>query len=243
MTAGFGEVLLLAALPAAGNVVGGLLAEIFRVSERFLSIALHFAAGVVLAVVGLELMPRALEVQHAWLPIGAFVAGAAIFVAIERLLEFVHARLASEDAAPGPMAIFVGVSFDLFSDGIMIGAATVLSPALGLLLAAGQVVADIPEGFAAVATLRAGGVRRSRRIALAFAFTLPVVAGAAIGYFTLRAAHELAVVSVLALTAGALVTVVVEEMIPHAHRGETSLYGGLFLAAGFALFAATTVYL
>jgi hypothetical protein len=36
----------------------------------------------------------------------------------------------------------------------MVGTATVLNPSRGLLLALGQVPADIPEGFAAVATLR-----------------------------------------------------------------------------------------
>jgi ZIP family zinc transporter len=39
-------------LPAVGNVAGGLLAEMVPVSERVLSLALHLAAGIVLAVVG-----------------------------------------------------------------------------------------------------------------------------------------------------------------------------------------------
>ncbi len=56
---GYLLVLGLAALPAAGNFAGGVLAEVFRVSERALSLALHLAAGIVLAVVGLELMPSA----------------------------------------------------------------------------------------------------------------------------------------------------------------------------------------
>ncbi len=54
-------VLGFAALPAAGNIAGGLIAEIFDVSDRALSLALHLAAGIVLAVVGLELIPQALD--------------------------------------------------------------------------------------------------------------------------------------------------------------------------------------
>lgn len=53
-------VLAFAALPAAGNLLGGLAAEFFHVSDKTLSKALHLAAGIVLAVVGLELMPEAL---------------------------------------------------------------------------------------------------------------------------------------------------------------------------------------
>lgn len=52
--------LTLAGLPAAGNLLGGIAAECFSVSQRGLSLALHLAAGIVLTVVGFELMPEAL---------------------------------------------------------------------------------------------------------------------------------------------------------------------------------------
>lgn len=57
---GFVLVLVLAALPAAGSFLGGLAAQLVEVSERALSLTLHLAAGIVMAVVGLELMPEAL---------------------------------------------------------------------------------------------------------------------------------------------------------------------------------------
>ena len=47
----------------------------------------------------------------------------------------------------------------------------------------------------------------------------------------------------LALTGGALTAVVVEEMVSEAHEGDTSNLGPVFLTAGFALFAAVSVYL
>jgi len=58
-------------------MVGGLLAEVLPFSRRVLSLALHLAAGIVLAVVGLELMGEALEADPPWAPILALVAGGA----------------------------------------------------------------------------------------------------------------------------------------------------------------------
>ncbi|WP_299169860.1 ZIP family metal transporter [uncultured Arthrobacter sp.] len=240
---GFTLVLALAALPAAGNLFGGLAAEAFKVSERVLSLALHLAAGIVLAVVGLELMPEALAGNPPWAPILAFVVGGVFFIGVERVIGFIHARLSSGKETAGPLAIYSGVSLDLFSDGVMIGTATVLNPSLGLLLALGQVPADIPEGFAAVASLRRANIRRRTRILMALSFTLPILLGAAIGYFALRDAPEIITLSVLALTGGALTSVVVEEMIEEAHEGDTSMLGPVFLTAGFALFALISVYL
>jgi ZIP family zinc transporter len=239
---GFLLVLALAALPALGNVAGGLLAEVLPLSQRSLSLALHLAAGVVLAVVGLELMPEALAASPAWVPILAFVLGGAVFLLLDRALGFVQARMGRVEEVSGPLGVFTGVSLDLFSDGVMIGTGTVLNPALGLLLAAGQVPADVPEGFAAVASLRQGGIPRRRRLLLSLGFAVPVLVGAALGYLALRQAPELLTLSVLALTGGALATVVVEEMVPEAHEGETSQVGAVFFTAGFALFAAISVY-
>ena len=240
---GFVLVLALAALPAAGNFLGGLASEAFNVSERALSLALHLAAGIVLAVVGLELMPEALQASPPWVPILAFVAGGLFFIGIDRAIGYIKGRLGAGDTATGPLAIFTGVSLDLFSDGVMIGTATVLNPGLGLLLALGQVPADIPEGFAAVATLRRAGIRRRTRVLMALSFTAPILIGATLGYFALRDAPEVLTLSVLALTGGALTSVVVEEMMTEAHEGETSDLGPIALTAGFALFALISVYL
>ncbi len=71
----------------------------------------------------------------------------------------VSARSLKGEDQSSALAIFGGVSMDLFSDGVMIGTGTVLNPALGLLLPLGQMPADLPEGFAAVATLRRAGIR------------------------------------------------------------------------------------
>ena len=235
-------VLGLAALPAAGNFFGGVLAEIFRVSGRTLSLSLHLAAGIVLAVVGIELMPEALEAELPWVPLLAFVGGGAVFIGLDHAVGYVKARMGGGERQRGALAIFSGVSMDLFSDGVMIGTATVLNPALGLLLAIGQVPADVPEGFAAVATLRNAGISRKRRILMAAAFAVPIFLGATLGFFALRQAPEIVTLSVLALTGGALTAVVVEEMIGEAHEGETSRLGPIFLTLGFALFAAISVY-
>lgn len=239
---GFLLVLVFAMLPAAGNFAGGLVAEFLDISERALSLALHLAAGIVLAVVGLELAPQALKGNPAWIPAVAFVVGGAAFIGLERLIELIKDRLNTGEESSGPLAIFTTVALDLFSDGIMIGTGSVVNPALGLLLAAGQVPADFPEGFAATATLKRAGFPRRVRLLMTASFALPVLIGATIGYFALRQAPEIVTLSVLAATGGVLMSMVVETIVTEAHGGATSRLGPLLLTAGFALFAIISVY-
>ncbi|MBW3668493.1 MAG: ZIP family zinc transporter [Actinobacteria bacterium] len=240
---GFGAALAFAALPALGNLVGALLAEVMRLSARSVSYALHAATGVVLAVVGLEIMPTALEADAAWVPIGAFVAGGAFFLLADAGLHLIDARFGRSDEGRGPWMIYFGVAVDLFSDGVMIGAGTTIATGLGLVLAMGQVPADLPEGFAVGATLRRSGIARRRRLLVAAALVVPVVVGTTIGYLLLREAPELVRLSVLAFTGGVLATVVVEEIVPEAHAEGGARFAAMATVGGFALFAAVSRYL
>lgn len=51
------KVVTLALLRALGNFGGGLLAEVLQATGRRLNLALHGAAGIMLAVIGVELIP------------------------------------------------------------------------------------------------------------------------------------------------------------------------------------------
>lgn len=237
-------VLALAALPAAGNFAGGLLAEWLPLSRRMLSLALHAAAGIVLAVVGIELMEQVLAATPPWLPILALVAGGGFAVLLDKAVGLVQARLGGAEEDSAPWLIFIGVSVDLFSDGILIGTGSTITLGLGLLLAIGQVPADLPEGFATITSFREQGVPRRRRLWLAASFALPIFLGATLGYWVVQGRPEIYKLVLLAFTAGILLTVAVEEMITEAHRSaEESSWDTLALVGGFALFALLSVYL
>lgn len=235
--------LAFAAIPALGNFSGGVLAELFRVSSRTLSLALHVAAGIVTAVVGIELMPRALDASHPWLPIVAFVLGGGFFVLIDSMIDTIKSRMGGGGAGAGAWGIFFGVSVDLFSDGIMIGTGTTIGLSLGLLLAIAQMPADIPEGFATIATFKNQGVSRRLRLALSALFTVPILVGTVVGFWVVRGQPELLQLSLLAFTAGILAAVVIEEIVPEAHRDEDARFAAVAFVGGFALFAALVAYL
>lgn len=227
-----------AALPVLGNFGGGLLAERLEVSPRVLSLALHAATGVVVAVISVELIPTTLESASPWVVLAGFAAGGGFFLLLDQFTEFVRARR-SRVPQSGGFAIFLATALDLFSDGLMIGAGSTLNPSLGLLLALGQVPADVPEGFATNATFKREGIPRARRLLYLAAFSLPIVLGAILGFFLLRGRSDALKAGVLAFTAGALMTLVIEELSPEAHEAGEAPHprlGGLVFIAGFTLF-------
>ena len=233
----------LAVMPALGNTLGGLATEFLEVTPRALSLALHLAAGIVLGVVAIELLPRAMAVDPSWLAIAAFAAGGIAIAAVERGLDAVAARSGSPGAGAGPWLIFVGVSVDLLADGILIGTGTTLSVGLALLLAIAQTPADVPEGFATMATFKDQGLPRRRRLLLLASFWVPIMLAVTLAYWGLREAPEAPKLLLLAFAGGVLMTVAVEEMLPQAHQRDEARAATLVLIAGFALFALLSIYL
>ena len=159
----------LALLPRLGNLVGGMVAEFARTTPRLLNLALHAASGIVIGVVAIELMPEALDNLAGWWIAVSFAAGGAAYVGAETLL---IERVTSGDGRGGsPMwMIYVAVAVDLSGDGLMIGSGSAVATSLAIVLAAGQVLADFPEGYSVVANLREKKVSRGRRIFVSLSF-------------------------------------------------------------------------
>ncbi len=130
----------LAALPCLGILLGALLSEVFDLSRPLLGLTLHFAEGAMLAVVGVELMPRALGVRPPWVVVVAFLAGGGTFLLIERGIQWTQRRRKRSGSDSGPWMIYMGTVIDYLTDGIMIGAGVTIAAQLGLGL--GQAVTD-----------------------------------------------------------------------------------------------------
>lgn len=231
-------VLALALLPAAGNLAGGIIAELVAVTPRRLNLALHTAAGIVIAVVAVEIMPEALEALPPWALVVAFLLGGGAYILIEHLLE------ERSEGAGGAWMIYTAVAVDLFGDGLLIGAGTAISFGLAVVLALGQVAADIPEGFAAIADFKAKGLPRGKRLLLSASFAAPVLAGASLSYLSLRDMGDAVKYAALVFTAGLLLVAAVEEMIREAHAADAdNRLSTASFVAGFALFTLVSGYL
>jgi ZIP family zinc transporter len=231
-----GTVILFALLPAAGNFAGGVLAEIREPSKRVLSWALHAAAGILIAVVAIELTPRAVASLSGWLIALAVFAGAGLYIGIKWVAE----RKLSDGKGRGNKGVwmvYLAIATDLASDGLMIGSGAAVSGQLGFLLALGQVLADFPEGFAVIASFRDQGASRSTRLWISASFVIPVLVAAIASFFFLRDQSEAWKIGVLMVTAGIFIVAAVEDLLPEAHeQSRSDKLSVLAFAAGFALF-------
>lgn len=221
-------------LPAAGNFLGGALAEVWRPSSRVLSMALHAAVGILLAIVAIELLPRADAALSGWAVGLAFILGGMLYLVADAGAQ----KLAGGNRGGKRMwLIYAAVAIDLLSDGLIIGSSGAIATALAFKLAIGQVLADLPEGYAVSASLRANDVPRGKRLLMMASFVIPALAAAAFAHLLLKDASDLWRFGALAAIAGLLSLAAIEDMLGEAHEHGTDSKGAaIAFVGGFALF-------
>lgn len=239
---GYLLVAAIALLPVAGNLAGSLLAETVRLPQWAIGAALHAAAGVAVAVVSVDLMPRIVASTPPWLMAAAFLAGAGFSVLLARAAKLIRRR--SGHGSAGGWMVYTAVAADLFSDGLMTGIGSAVATSLGLLLGLSQTVANLPGGFAAAANFRDEGMPRRARLLVAASFVLPVVLAASLGYWLLRDTGAAVQNAALAFVAGVLLLATVEDVVRQGDEREPKRWMSTAgFALGFALFALVSAYL
>ncbi len=184
-----------------------------------------FAAGVILALAFLHLIPEAQELnEHSILYV---FAGFLIFYLLESFL-FIHAGPELhhiEHARDKKMHVtgqvaFWGLLLHSFIDGIIIGIGFEIGHTMGILTAVGIILHELPEGIATFSILilrdsREKALKKSCVVALA----TPV--GTVISLLFIRDIQESVVGMLLALVGGAFIYVAGSDLIPatHTHKG------------------------
>ncbi|MCC6741629.1 MAG: ZIP family metal transporter [Planctomycetia bacterium] len=253
---------LLATLFTWGVTVLGAAVVFFAraVPRRFLDASLGFTAGVMIAASFWSLLAPAIELSRSlglipWLPaVVGFLAGGAFIRVLDRFLPHVHLFGASgtEEGIPTswhrtkllvlaimlhniPEGLAVGVAFGAAAaglEGASLGAAVALALGIGL--------QNFPEGLAVSVPLRREGLSRWKSFwyGQMTAIVEPVagVAGAA-AVLVMRPLLPYA----MAFAAGAMIFVVVEEVIPESQQGGNADLATLAAMAGFAVMLAMDV--
>jgi zinc transporter, ZIP family len=225
--------------------VGGLAILLLgRPGDRTLDALLGFTAGVMLAAACFSLLVPALE-RGAVAEVGlGFVAGALALGALDAVLPHMHLRFAEAGAPHGrgsggprrrAVLLLAALTIHNVPEGLAVGVAFAAGGTeLGVPIALAIGIQNVPEGFAAAAPLvEAGGPRRlAAGVAALTGLVEPPAAFAALAAF--GAAEVLLPVS-LGFAAGAMVYVVVDEIIPESHLRGNERAATLALVGGFGL--------
>ena len=216
---------------SAVSLVGILFIRSRPRTERSEIRLLGFAAGVLLAAAFLELIPEAVEeAGDGSNPLVASLAAMVAFFFLEQVLQGFHVH---EGHAPATSSylILIGDGVHNLVDGVIIAAAFVADPSLGVATTIAVLAHEIPQEVADYGILVSGGFTPRRALSLNFASGLLAVVGAVVTV-ALGDVVEDRVAFFVAATAGMFIYIAAADLIPRIHSRHTeraAAYGPYFL--------------
>jgi len=241
-------------LTAAAGAASAIIAGVFMLlpaarRDALLPHLVSFATGALLGAALLALLPHALDSGAGAHGIGiALAAGIIAFFVLEKLVLWRHCH-ADACEAHGPQdrhrdrasatLILWGDAIHNLLDGVLIAAAFLADPHLGVVTTLAVFAHEIPQEVGDLAILLNGGMSRKRTMVLNVAVSLTSVAGAVVAWFLL--AQALAWLPyVIAIAAASFLYVAVADLIPGLHRrvdARTSIQQVVLIALGIVVIA------
>lgn len=218
-----GGLLGLATIGSIAGLVGGL---IFLVKKDWATVlakyAVPFAAGILLSVSLLHLLPEAVqEIDE----LGFVVVLASLISAF--LFEQFFAQLHHHEDRKGTMAkatiplVFIGDTIHNFIDGVTIASAYLVEPSFGLIVALSTFLHETPHEIGDFGVFISRGWSRQKTFGANFLSALATFPGALLVFFFLQDAHE-SIATLLAVSAGIFLYLGASDFLPEVSEESDS---------------------
>ncbi len=218
----------------AASLLGGVLsiagaaAIAYRARAAWVPMLISYAIGALLGAVFLNILPEALELASSPAQLtGTVMFGILLFFVLEKLVLWRHcheesceahdAHAVSHDEGRSGMMIMVGDTFHNFVDGIIIAAAFMTSPQLGIVTALAIIAHEIPQEVGDFLILLHSGYTRRQAFIFNLLSSAATLLGGILAYFALQTMHGM-VPPLLGLAAASMIYVAVADLIPGLHR-------------------------
>ena len=209
-----------------------------NITESFSSYLISFAAGVLLAVAFLDLLP---EAQDAAGELNFFIptlAGFIIFFFAERYVRLFHHHHQHGEKTPTAL-VLIGDGVHNFVDGVIITASFLTSIPLGITTSLAVAAHEIPQEIADMGILLANKLSKTKALTYNFLSALTALAGALIAFYFAEVIQNNLYVF-LAMTAGFFIYISASDLIPSLH--EQSLKDKSFKSLAVFVFGIVLVF-
>jgi zinc and cadmium transporter len=197
------------------SLVGAALMGSKTAAERMGRHILPIAAGTFLSVAFFELIPESLHAS-AWGSY-AIAAGFLFFYALAHLLRTYHHHhddhCEDESTRAAASLVLVGDAIHNFADGIVIAAAFMVDPAVGIAATVGIALHEIPQEIAEYAILLRAGYSPVRAALFNLLSASSVILGAMVAFASLAYAQGLLGI-LIGIAAGNLLYIAASDIIP-----------------------------
>ena len=232
------EAALWGLIGASALVVGAEVAFAFRLSKMVIGLIMAFGVGALISSISFELVAPALETAGtARVSLGLLI-GALVFFVGDMLIDRMGGEGRKDSDGPkegsSGLGIVLGTVLDGIPESAVLGMSLASGDGVSVALLSAIWISNFPEALGATVGLeKSGGKRRNIRL-MWWGIVLVSAVSAAVGYAVVSSSAGKTGAFVQAFAAGALLTMIADEMAPEAYS-HAAKAAGLATTLGFIL--------
>lgn len=216
-------------LAASSLLLGAAIGLLVRLPRKAVASIMAYGSGVLIAAICFEQLPDALRMGGHLATLGGMFCGGLVFVLASRWLE--HLQSGGRGAMLG-LLIAAGAFLDGIPESLGLGLGLLDGGSVSLVMLVAIFLSNLPEGLASAASLRGEGRSRAWVFCLWGVIVLLSGLAAMAGPGLFAGLPDVWLAFVLGFSAGAVLCMLVDSMIPEAFA-ETHALTGLITLSGF----------
>jgi ZIP family zinc transporter len=210
-------------IAVAGPVVGSVIGILKMPSFGYICNMLCFAAGVMLAISFINLIPQSVAMASPLISVLGLVLGALAMYGLDRIVPHIHPRLCAQEQGCNlertSVYLIVGMFLHNFPEGMAIAIGAVTETKISISIALAIAVHNIPEGICTSAPYYHSTGRRIRAFLLSASTAVPILLGFIIARSVFQQLPPQVVAVLISATAGLMIYITADELIPNSCAG------------------------
>ncbi len=230
----------------AALLIGAAIAYLWDMPERVLGAIMAFGSGVLISAVAFELVDEAnRSTDGNWAVAAGLAVGALVFyggdLMIDRAGGATRKSPRPQESEEGGAAILFGTVLDGIPESIVIGVGLISGQGVSAAMVAAVFLSNLPEAIASTSGLKASGWRAGKLFGMWAAVALVAGLSSLAGFALFDNAPSESIAFVLAFAGGALLTMLIDSMVPESFNLNGPA-AGLLTTLGFGIAYAISAF-
>jgi len=216
-------VVFIVIISVLGPIIGSIIGVIKKPSFMYMCNMLCFAAGVMLGISFLELIPESIHISSVGICVAGIIMGSLIMFGVDRIIPHIHPELCAQEQGCNlqrtSVYLILGIFLHNFPEGMAIAIGAVTETKVSLIIALAIAIHNIPEGICTSAPYYHTTGNRWKAFLISSSTAVPLL----IGYLLARYIYAFITPGVLGFiigaTAGLMIYITLDEIIPNSCAG------------------------
>jgi ZIP family zinc transporter len=206
-----------------GPIIGSIIGVLKKPSLMYMCNMLCFAAGVMLGISFLELIPESIHISSVGICVGGLIMGSLIMYGVDRIIPHIHPELCAQEQGCNlqrtSVYLILGIFLHNFPEGMAIAIGAVTEIKVSLIIALAIAIHNIPEGICTSAPYYHTTGDRLKSFLVSSSTAVPILIGYLLARYLFGYITPMLIGFIIGATAGLMIYITIDEIIPNSCAG------------------------